>query len=342
MKIEKIETNLKRNLLLHSSFVEFTSSANIPENQVIRINPDFSFQDFLGFGGALTESSCYLLHNLEGHISSQILEEYFSKDKLNYQFARLSIGSCDFSLNSYSYSYENDLSDFSIKRDMKYVVPIIKLAQKQNPLLKFLASTWSPPAFMKDNHRLNLGGKLLPQYKDLFSKYLAKYVQTYQSLGIPINYMTIQNEPNAKQVWESCLYSSKDEADLLKNYLFPTFQKNHIDTKFFIWDHNKDIVLERGIETLVDYNALYYAAGIAFHWYMGGHFESIGRLHYLFPSLLLFHTEGCTGYSHFKAEDELSNAEMYASEIIGDFNSGTNAFLDWNIVLDYKRWSKSY
>lgn len=79
--------------------------------------------------------------------------------------------------------------------------------------------------------------------------------------------------------------------------------------------------------------------GIAFHWYTGGHFDSLEKLHTLFPQLLLFHTEGCTGYSHFKAQDELNNAEMYAYEIIEDFNHGVNAFIDWNLVLDYKRWS---
>lgn len=336
MKIEKIETNLKRNLYLKSSLVEPSLVNKTPENQVVRINPELTFQEFLGFGGALTESSCYLLSKLKPEIRNQILEEYFAKDKLNYQFARLSIGSCDFSLNSYSYSYENDLSDFSIERDNKCVIPIIQLAQKQNPSLKFLASPWSPPAFMKDNHHLYRGGKLLPKYRELWCNYLVSYVKSYSKYGIPITYMTIQNEPQAKQIWESCLYSSSEEAELLKNYLFPIFQKNNLSTEFFIWDHNKDRILERNIETLIDYHALSFTKGIAFHWYTGGHFDSLERLAHLFPTLLLFHTEGCTGYSHFKPQDELSNSEMYAYEIIEDFNHGTNAFIDWNIVLDYK------
>lgn len=258
MKIEKIETNLKRNLLLHSSSVKFSSPSKRAQNQVISIYPSLTFQEFLGFGGALTESSCYVLSKLEKNLANQILDEYFAKENLNYQFARISIGSCDFSLDSYSYATKKDLSDFSINRDLKYIIPIIKYAQKRNKNLKFLASAWSPPAFMKDNHHLFGGGKLLPSYKNLWAKYLIKFVQSYQSEGIPISYMTLQNEPNAKQIWESCLYTSAEEADLLKNYLFPTFQTNGIQTKFLIWDHNKDIVLERSLETLIDYNALNY------------------------------------------------------------------------------------
>ena len=160
MKVEKIETNIKRNLWLHSSFVMFSLDAKQEENQVIQINPEFTFQEFLGFGGAFTESSCYLLSNVNEEIRNQILDIYFSKDKLNYQFGRISIGSCDFSLNHYSYSQKDDLSDFSINRDIKYIVPIVQLAKKRNPHLKLLASPWSPPAFMKDNHQLCFGRKI--------------------------------------------------------------------------------------------------------------------------------------------------------------------------------------
>lgn len=258
MEIKKIETNLKRNLLLHSSSVKFSSSKRT-ENQVIRIDPSFTFQEFLGFGGALTESSCYVLSKLEKDLANQILDEYFAKENLNYQFARISIGSCDFSLDSYSYASKKDLSDFSINRDLQYVIPMIQSAQKRNKNLKILASPWSPPAFMKDNHHLFGGGKLLPSYKKLWAQYLVKFVQSYESEGIPISYMTLQNEPNAKQIWESCLYTSAEEADLLKNYLFPIFQKNGIQTQFLIWDHNKDIILERSLETLIEYSGLSYA-----------------------------------------------------------------------------------
>ncbi len=260
MEIEKIETNLKRNLKLHSSSVKFTSNASRIENQVIRINPSFTFQEILGFGGALTESSCYLLNTIDSQLADTILDLYFSKDNLNYQFARISIGSCDFSLKSYSYSYENALSDFSIRQDLKYVVPIIKSAQKKNKALKFFASPWSPPAFMKDNRNLYHGGKLQPQYRKLWAEYLVKYVTSYQAQGIPISYMSIQNEPNAKQIWESCLYSALEEADLLRNYLYPTFKKNYLDTQFFVWDHNKDNILERSMQTLIDGNSLNYTS----------------------------------------------------------------------------------
>lgn len=337
MKIKKIETNIKRHLYLFETEITNIKDYNEKiENNIINIYPSISYQKIIGFGGAFTGSTCYVLNTIDDSIKNNIINEYFGENSLNYSICRLPIGSSDFSPKSYSYSYKEDLSDFNILEDKKYIIPTIKMAQVKNPNLQFIATPWSPPAFMKDNKNLYHGGKLKNEYKLLWAKYLLKYVEEYKKENINIDYMTIQNEPNASQWWESCIFSAEDEAIFLKQYLFPTFNKNNLKTKFLVWDHNKDNILNRNLNTLIKYGALDYANGIAFHWYTGTHFENLQILHDLFPNKLLIHTEGCTGYSKFKPEDELFNANMYASEIIGDFNSGVNAFIDWNMILDYK------
>ncbi len=341
MILTKIETNIKRKLFLHKTEkITFPISSNIIEFDVISVDQKQSFQTLLGFGGAFTESTGYSLSTVDEKIYNNIIDDYFLKDGLNYSLCRLPIGSCDFSLNSYSYSYKDNLSDFNIKRDQKYIIPTIKSAQERNKNIKFVSSPWSPPAFMKDNNDLNNGGRLLKKYKKTWAKYLVKYVQNYMLENINIDYMTIQNEPNASQSWESCRYTAEEESDLLRNYLFHIFKENNLKTKFLIWDHNKDNILERSINCLVQNGALNYASGIAFHWYTGSHFQNLSQLNKLFPNKLLIHTEGCTGYSNFNPSDELFNAEMYASEIIGDLNNGVNGFIDWNMVLEYNGRAK--
>lgn len=336
MIVTKIETNIKRNLFLHKTEnLQFSTITEVLKNNIISLDISKTFQSFLGFGGAFTESTGYALSTISDYNYNKIMDEYFSKNGLNYSFGRLPIGSCDFSLKSYSYSYKDDLSDFSIEKDLKYIVPSIKAAQQRNQYIKFIASPWSPPAFMKNNKKLKKGGKLLDRYKDVWSNYLIKYVEAYNSLGINIDYMTIQNEPDASQSWESCTYTAEEEADLLNNHLFPLFDKYGLNTKFLIWDHNKDCIYERVIDSFVKYGTLNTSCGVAFHWYAGSFFDKINELNKLFPDKLLIHTEGCTGYSKFKPKDELFNAEMYGNEIIGDLNSGTNAFIDWNLVLEY-------
>lgn len=336
MNVTKIETNIKRNMFLNkTSKIKMHDITNKLETQRINIYSEIKFQEILGFGGALTSSSGYVLSSIDENLSNKIIEEYFSPAGLNYCFCRLPIGSSDFSQKSYSYSYKKDLSDFNIEKDEQYIIPFIKKAQKQCDTLQFLATPWSPPSFMKNNKTLKFGGKLLDKYKNLYANYLIKYIQEYKKNNIDINYITTQNEPNAMQVWESCIYSAKEEAEFIKNYLYPKLKEQNLSTKILIWDHNKDNILYRVLDTISDSEINSYISGFAFHWYTGTHFENIKLLHDLFPNKLIFQTEGCTGYSNFKPEDELFNAELYASEIIGDLNSGTNTFIDWNIVLDY-------
>lgn len=336
MEIKKIETNYKRKLFFYESKVNSKKYSEKYENQIINIYPEITYQSIIGFGGAFTESTGFALKSLPKEKQVNLLNEYFSKSGLNYSIGRLPIGSSDFSLKSYSYSNKADLSDFSIEKDKEYIISTVKSALKINPNLKFLSSIWSPPKFMKSNKMLVLGGKLLNEHKQTLANYYCKYIKEYLKNEISINYITVQNEPNAVQIWESCLYSPEEEMDFAVNYLFPTLKRNEINTKILIWDHNKEKLFTRSLHELKDNKALEAISGIAFHWYTGDHFENIELTHNAFPGKLLFHTEGCTGYSKFNPKEEVKNAEIYGHDILGDLNSGIHAFIDWNLILDNK------
>ena len=336
MEIKKIETNYKRKLFFYESKVNSKKYSEKYENQIINIYPEITYQSIIGFGGAFTESTGFALKSLPKEKQVNLLNEYFSKSGLNYSIGRLPIGSSDFSLKSYSYSNKADLSDFSIEKDKEYIISTVKSALKINPNLKFLASIWSPPKFMKSNKMLVLGGKLLKEHRQTLADYYCKYIKEYFKNEIFINYITVQNEPNAVQIWESCLYSPEEEMDFAVNYLFPTLKRNQLNTKILIWDHNKEKLFTRSLHELKDNKALEAISGIAFHWYTGDHFENIELTHNAFPCKLLFHTEGCTGYSKFNPKEEVKNAEIYGHDILGDLNSGINAFIDWNLILDNK------
>lgn len=336
MEILKIETNYKRNLFFKEVKIKPKKYSEKLEYNIINIYPEITYQTILGFGGAFTEASGYALEKLSEEKQNTLIKEYFSKTGLNYNIGRLPIGSSDFSIKSYSYSEKNDLSDFSIEKDKNYIIPLVKCALAENPNIQFLASPWSPPKFMKSNKMLTLGGKLLDKYKQTWANYLLKYIKAYQSENININYVTVQNEANAVQIWESCLYSAEEETDFAINYLYPTLTNNNLNTKILIWDHNKEKLFTRSKTSLYNNKALEAISGIAFHWYTGDHFENIALTREFFPGKLLFHTEGCTGYSKFNPKDEIKNAEIYGHDILGDLNSGINAYIDWNLILDNK------
>lgn len=334
MEILKVETNFKRNLFWDMSQKKFQGNLKNQERELINIYPEMEFQEWIGFGGAFTEASGYCLSQVNEGLQNQMLEDYFSKSGLDYSFCRVPIGSCDFSLSSYSYLKNSDVSKFSIEKDEKYVIPMIKKALEKQPNLKLLATPWSPPAFTKTNKMLVLGGKLLEKYKEFYAEYLAKFILEYQKRGITIHYMTLQNEPNAIQVWESCLYSAEEEADFVKNYLYPELAKQGIKTQILTWDHNKERLFSRA--KAVYEKAENVVSGLAMHWYSGDYFEEIALTRQTYPEKLLIHTEGCTGYSHFRKEEEVQNGEIYAHDMLGDLSSGINGWIDWNLILNEK------
>ena len=336
MKIERYETNYRKKLYFNQTELKAKRIPKRFDSQIINIYPELTYQKLIGFGGAVTEAAGYAFSRLPQDKKDALINEYFSKEGNNYSLARIPIGSSDFSLKSYAYASKRDLSDFSIDKDRQYIIPFLKSALSVNPNIELLASPWSPPWFMKNTRLVIFGGKLRFSYRQRWADYFAKFINSYRNEGFNINYVTIQNEPNAIQKWESCLYDAKHEADFAINYLYPTLQKNNIDTKILIWDHNKDKLFARAKEEISTEGGDEAISGVAFHYYCGDHFENIQILRDMYPDKLLISSECCTGYSNFKPEDEIPNAELYAHEIIGDLNSGANGFIDWNIMLDHE------
>ena len=335
MKFKKYETNYRYGKLLKEKELNgFEDSFENMENNVIIIYPEIQYQEIIGFGGALTESSGYVFSRFSDEVKNRFIKDYFSEGGICYNFCRLPIQSCDFSLSTYAYSNEEYLKDFSIERDKKYIIPLINAAQNENNNIKFISSPWSPSEFMKTNNNMCHGGKLKEEYKKLWAEYICKYIKKYSEENIKINYLTAQNEPDAKQIWESCIYSANEEADYVLNYLIPELRKNKLDTKVLIWDHNKERVYLRA-KQIFSIDKENNIAGIAYHYYTGDHFENLKIVREKYPEKLLIHTEGCTGFSINRRTRQIPNAEIYAHDIIGDLNAGENAYIDWNILLDF-------
>lgn len=338
MKITKIITDFHNNKFWEES----TESLNGVNPMIaICIYPERTYQEVKGFGGAFTEAGAYNLSLLSADKQKEVMEAYFGKDGLHYNLCRTHINSCDFGLGNYAYlerETDESLSGFSIERDEKYLIPMIcKAKEISSEEIVLLASPWSPPAFMKSNKEMNHGGYLLKEYYSMWADYMVRYIKEYEKKGITISMVTIQNEPQAVQTWDSCIYSSEEEKVMVRDHLGPAFQRNGLGhIKILIWDHNKDIVYERAKEILEDQEANQYVAGVAFHWYSGDHFESVALVREQFPEKELYFTEGCVEYSRFMDSDEVAKAEMYAHDMIGNFNAGMNGYIDWNMLLDEK------
>lgn len=307
------------------------------EAAMVEVDPGLTYQTIMGFGGAFTEAAAVTLSKMSADLREEVIEKYYDKNSgLNYNLGRVHIHSCDFALGNYTYVEEGDqeLKSFSIDHDRALILPLVKAAMaKRGSDLQILASPWSPPHWMKTNHQMNHGGQLLPDYFSAWAMYYAKFIEAYEAAGVPIWGLTVQNEPAAVQIWDSCIYSAEEERDFVKNHLGPTLvAAGYGDKKLLIWDHNRDVMVQRAKRVLEDPEAAQYVWGTGFHWYVSEAFENVGKVHDLFPDKHLLFTEGCQeGGVHLNA---WHTGERYARNMIGDFNNWCEGYLDWNIVLD--------
>jgi glucosylceramidase len=302
------------------------------------VNPDKTFQTLQGFGGAFTEAAAVTWQRLSLAKQEQVLRDYFDPDHGHgYTLCRVHINSCDFSLGNYAHVEtpgDVDLKSFNIDRDRLALLPFIKAAQRvaQQPI-QLLASPWSPPAWMKSNDQMNQGGHLLPQYRQAWARCYVRFIQEYAAEGVPIWAVSVQNEPAATQTWDSCIYSAEEERDFVRDFLGPELAHaglGHI--KIVIWDHNRDLLVERASTVYNDPEAAKYVWGAAFHWYGEPHFEQVHQTHDAWPDKHLLFTEGCQEGGPHTGSWNLG--ERYAHNIINDLNRWTVGWIDWNLVLD--------
>ncbi len=310
----------------------------------IFVNPHKTFQTFMGIGGAVTDASAEVFATLPAEKQEAFLKSYFDKTEgIGYSLIRTTIHSCDFSSGSYTYVSDEDktLGTFNIDHDKQHRIPLIKrIIATAGGKIPLYVSPWSPPAFMKDNKNMLRGGKLLPEFYPSWAQYYTKFIKAYEGLDIPIWGLTVQNEPMATQKWESCIYTAEEERDFLKNHLGPTLEKEGLgEKKIIVWDHNRDLINHRADVILSDPEASKYVWGIGFHWYetwTGGDpmFNNLDQINDAYPDKNLIFTEGCNEKFDAAKYQFWPNAERYGKSMINDFNQGTVAWTDWNILLD--------
>ncbi len=303
---------------------------------LIRVHPAVGFQHVVGFGGAFTESTGSVYAGMSQDDQRAFIDGYFDDDQRGCTLCRTPIQSCDFSLDSYAYDkhrFDDALKRFSVQRDERYIIPLIQDALAACPDMELLASPWSPPAYMKTNHSMRLGGHLKPRYRRRWARMMARYARVYRDRGFPVVRMTLQNEPRARQTWESCLMDGAEEAVLAGMLREELDACGLDDVKLLAWDHNKERILDRMDELSSDGEPPQAIDGIGFHWYTGDHFEELREAVRRWGDCEFIMTEGCAEYSR-GFQSEISHAEHYAHDIIGDLEAGVHGWIDWNMLLD--------
>jgi len=147
--------------------------------------------------------------------------------------------------------------------------------------------------------------------------------------GIPIEAITVQNEPLNAWNNPSMLMEAGEQADFIKNYLAPQFKANGITTKIWIYDHNLDHP-EYATTILSDPAANAVVDGSAFHLY-AGNISTMSSVHTQFPNKNLYFTEQYTSSNGDFGGDVQWHLE---NVIIGATSNWSRNVIEWNLASD--------
>lgn len=307
----------------------------------IVVRTPIKYQTHFGFGGAITDATIECYNTCSDEVKQQIIDACFSQEGLNYNLARLTVHSSDFASQSYVYTDKNDLSTFDFSKEDEARIPFIhRCMEAKDGEITFFSAPWSPPAFAKTNGEMNHGGKLKDEYRTFWAEYYARYLCELKKRGIDVKYVSVQNEPEAIQRWESREVDAIEEGEEIRDYLAPTFKKHGLDVKFYLWDHNRDRVVRRTIDTMSIPGVKEHVWGVGYHWYCCDRYENLSNLHTLYPDLHILLTECCVELAHdsttgLPVESGLwNNGQRYALQIINDLNNYSEGYIDWNLLLD--------
>jgi glucosylceramidase len=304
-------------------------------DSAIILRAENKFQEILGFGCAFTDAACYMFNQLSSDARAQLFRNLFHASEMNLNVCRTCIGSSDYATKVYSYDEgepDPELTRFSITHDREYILPILREARKVNPDIFLFSSPWSPPGWMKANNSM-LGGSMRRKYMPSYAEYFLKFLKAYEADGVPVQAITIQNEVDTDQDGRmpACIWPQEYEADFIRQNLGPLFEKEGIQTKIWIVDHNYNL-WGRAIGELETDDVKKYVSGTAWHGYVG-RVEWLDRVHEAFPDVDMFWTEGGPDYT---MPDYHTDWSRWSSNYTGILRHWCRSITGWNLALDEK------
>lgn len=288
-----------------------------------------------GFGACFNELCEIALRQLPDEMHEKVLDLLYSpgEDGLRLNFCRMPIGASDYAESWYSYD-ETDgdygMEHFSIDRDRRYLLPMIRGAFERNGNIRLFASPWSPPTWMKYPKAYNFG-TLVMEEENLraYALYFARFVEAYRAEGIRIDAIHVQNEPFADQKFASCRWTGEQFITFIGKYLGPLFEERGIDTGIFLGTINSDEVSTYNdyvSALMLDPDAARYTAGIGLQWASKA---IVPLIHESMPEVYTVQTENECG--------DGKNTWEYAKYVFGLFrhylSNGVRAYTYWNPVL---------
>jgi len=305
--------------------------------RVIHVDDRVSYQRVTGFGGAMTDSAAWLLHDeLAPATRERMMDALFGSDGIKLDFLRVPMGASDFTAKETPYSYDDlpagktdpTLSHFSISHDEAYIIPTLREALAINPHLEIMANPWSPPAWMKANDSLNnsgYSGTLVGSAYGPLAAYFVKFIEAYAHAGIPIDDISPQNEPGVATLYPGLELTAIEEERLVTDFLAPALAAARLHPRIYGHDlgFSRDYLGLGFAKALLHTQAVALLHGIAWHCYRGNP-QAISTIHGVAPSLDEIADECAPGV----------NPMPVPEEIIAQLRNWARVVVLWSLALD--------
>ncbi|EWM12412.1 ricin-type beta-trefoil lectin domain protein [Kutzneria sp. 744] len=320
--------------LQQQSPISFTAGTGTGQ-QTITVDENTRYQQFEGAGASFTDTTAYLM-NSSGALSAATRNATMQKlfDPVNgigLSFLRNPMGASD--LARYSYTYDDGAADpnltrFSLSHDLVDVIPLTKQAKQLNPQLKVMASPWTAPPWMKDNNSY-IQGWLQSQYYQAYANYFVKYIQGFQAQGVPVDYVSEQNEPTVGGNYPGMNWNGSGLAVFAKNNLLPALHNAGLSTKVLALDWNWDSYDSFAAPTVNDASIRNDPnfGGVAWHGYEGDVSEQT-TIHNQYPSMNMYETEHSGGNWIGNQQNEDMN------NIIDYTRNWDRSVVKWSLAVD--------
>jgi glucosylceramidase len=304
-----------------------------PPGPVIAINDKLRFQQVQGVGGAITDSTAWLIYDELSPASRQgLMNNLFGPYGIHLNYVVVPIGGSDFTRGGVPYTYDDlppgqsdpDLSQFSIAHDQAYVLPVLRQMRAINPQSQILSVPWSPPAWMKANQALNDaggGGRLLASAFQPFANYFVKFLQAYSAAGVTVNAIAPENEPNAWSLFPAMLFPDNQEEEWITDDLRPALAEADLDPKVYGGDTGWGS--PEYAQTLAASPVTQQISGIAWHCY-GGAPTVMSPIHQKRPNFDQPVAECAQNLTRYPVPEMA----------IGAIRNWATAVTLWNIALD--------
>ncbi|POX36126.1 glycosyl hydrolase, partial [Streptomyces sp. Ru73] len=288
-------------------------------------------QQFTGAGASLTEASAHLIAGLPEGQRTALMKDLFSRDGagIGLNYLRQPLGGSDFVARLPYYTYEDTKGAFSIGRDTEEILPLLKQARGINSGIRVMGTPWSAPAWMKDSGKPE-GGRLTREHYGDYADYLVRAVKAYREAGVPVDDLTVQNEPLFETTYPSMGMSADEQADFLK-VLDARLTAAALPTRLFAYDHNWDRP-DFPLTVLNRTKDIARVQGAAFHCY-GGSPEAQQQVRD--AGKRVFFTE-CSGTDSDDPARTFADTLKWQTEnlVIRSMRSGAETVVLWNLALD--------